>query len=393
MRKTLITLVLTVVALLGTGIIVLASASCIQGKTPYFFFLKQVKSLGLAILVGYVCSRFDYHTLWKKWLVWKQYPWGSIVLFVGIAGLMVLTLCPGIAYLHKGSYRWLYWGGKQVFQPGEFAKPAIVVAVAVWLDHVDWRVKQFWRGGAAIPSLLVGVFALLLLLEKDLGAMMVVCVLGVALMFIAGTRKRHLLAVGGCGVLGIAGLLATGAMSQMKENRWGRILAWLEGNDTASSAGYHLKQSILAFQSGGLWGVNLNESIQKHAYLPEAYTDFIFAIGGEELGFFFSVGVVIAYAIVLVCGTLIAIHAPDRLGRLLAFGMTLLLVFQAAFNIGVVTGALPTKGLALPFFSFGGSNLVTALVAVGTLFNVGVHIGVQDERMHTQVVRNAISTV
>ena len=172
-----------------------------------------------------------------------------------------------------------------------------------------------------------------------------------------------------------------------------RIKAWLSGEESGSAAAYQLQQAILAFKNGGPWGVGFNQSIQKYNYLPEAHTDFIFAIGGEEFGFIFSVGVLLAYAVLLVCGILISMRAPDRLGRLLAFGMTLLLVFKAAFNIGVVTGCLPTKGLALPFISYGGTNMITALFAIGTLFNVGKHVDVFDARLHTQVVRNAVKDI
>jgi len=211
----------------------------------------------------------------------------------------------------------------------------------------------------------------------------VVCVVGGAMMFVVGTRVLYLLLFGAGGASVVGMVLLTNA------NRMERIKAWLHGEDSVSSAAYQLKQAILAFENGGPWGVGFNQSIQKYNYLPEAHTDFIFAIGGEEFGFIFSIGVLLLYALILVCGVLISMRAPDRLGRLLAFGMMLLLVFQAAFNIGVVTGCLPTKGLALPFISYGGTNLVTALFAVGTLINVGRHVDVFDERMHTQVVKNA----
>jgi len=398
MKKTLVTLLLlAVVSLLGMGIIVVASASVTQGPTPYYYFQRQLKWVGAAILVGLLFSRFDYH-LWKKYLVWEKYPLFSVGFYLLFAFLLVLTLCPGIAVEHKGSFRWLYLGGKQIFQPGEFAKLAIIVAVAVWLDHVGRRVHQF-RRGVAVPAVIIGVYAVLLFLEKDLGAMMVVCLMGGALMFVAGTRIWQLAALAGCGILSIGGavltlfLVSPQSLEQMKENRLGRIWAWLEGSGSTADASYQIKQAILAIKSGGLWGVGFNQSLQKYWFLPEAHTDCIFAIGAEELGLCFSLGMLVAYAVLLVCGILIAIHAQDRLGRLLAFGMTLLLVFQAAFNIGVITGLLPPKGMALPFMSYGGSNLLTAMFAVGTLFNILLHMDVYDERMHTVVVRDAADTV
>ncbi len=395
MRKTLATLSLTVVTLLGMGIVLLATASTVRAQglyaDPHFFVRRQLMWLAVATVVAFVAYRFDYH-------YWRKYPQLTIVLFVIVVVGLMLVFCPGIGGRVKGSFRWLNLRFLRI-QPSEFAKIATVVLMSVWLDHVGRHVRQFWRG-AVFPAAGVGVLALLLVLEPDFGSTMVVCVAGGLLMFVAGTRIPYLLAFGGVGALGVLGVLMTNA------NRVRRIVAWLPDTlrdwitgflpashteeTVVSSAGYQLEQAILAFKNGGPWGVGFNQSIQKYNYLPEAHTDFIFAIGGEEFGFIFSIGVLLAYAILLTCGVLISMRAPDRLGRLLAFGMTLLLVFQAAFNIGVVTGCLPTKGLALPFISYGGTNLITALFAVGTLMNIGLHVDVCDEHLHTQVARNAV---
>lgn len=394
MRKTLATLSLTVVTLLGLGIVLLATASTVRAQglyaDPHFFVKRQLMWMAVAALVAFGAYRFDYH-------YWKKYPLLPLVLFACVIVGLLLVFCPGIGSRVKGSFRWLNLGFLRI-QPSEFAKIAAVVLMAVWMDRIGWRVCQFWKG-AVFPAAGLGVFALLLVLEPDFGSTMVVCVVGGIMMFAAGSRVIYLLAIGGVGGLGVLGVLLTNA------NRMRRIVAWLPDalrdwisgflppshtEEAVSSAGYQLEQAILAFKNGGPWGVGFNQSIQKYNYLPEAHTDFIFAIGGEEFGFIFSVGVLLAYAILLTCGILISMRAPDRLGRLLAFGMTILLVFQAAFNVGVVTGCLPTKGLALPFISYGGTNLITALFAVGTLMNVGMHVDVFDERLHTQVARNAI---
>ena len=398
MKKTLTTLALTVVVLLGMGIVLLATASTVRAQglyaDPHYFFKRQLMWLGLSVAVAFFACRFDYH-------YWRKYPLLSIILVAAVVVGLLLVFCPGIGGRVKGSCRWINLGFSRI-QPSEFAKIATVVGMAVWMDRIGWRVRQFWKG-AALPALGVGLFAGLLVLEPDFGSTMVVCVVGGVMMFVVGTRIPYLLMFGGAGVVGV------GAMVLSNANRMRRILAWLPDwlkdwiesflhlatdtkiVDPGSSAGYQLEQAILAFKNGGPWGVGFNQSIQKYNYLPEAHTDFIFAIGGEEFGFVFSICVVLAYAILLVCGVLISMRAPDRLGRMLAFGMTLLLVFQAAFNIGVVTGFLPTKGLALPFISYGGTNLLTALFAVGTLVNVGLHVDVFDERLHTQVARNAVN--
>jgi cell division protein FtsW len=382
MKKTLTTLALTVVILLGLGIVLLATASTVRAQglyaDPHFFFKRQLMWLGLAAAVAFVSCRFDYH-----W--WKKIPLLPVAFYACVVIALVLVFCPVIGGKVKGSCRWLNLGPLRM-QPSEFAKIAIVVVMSVWMDRIGWRVRQFVKG-ALIPAGALGVFAALLAVEPDFGATMVVIVLGGSLMFVTGSRIWHLLVIACAGLPPLILLIATNA------NRMERIRAWLQGSDSDSSAAYHLQQAILAFKNGGPWGVGFNQSIQKYNYLPEAHTDFIFAIGGEEFGFLFSIGVLLAFAVLLVCGILISIRAPDRLGRLLAFGMTLLLVFQAAFNIGMVTGCLPTKGLALPFISYGGTNLITALFAVGTLINVGLHIDVFDERLHTQVVRNAVKQI
>ena len=378
MRKTLTTLALSVVMLLGLGIVLLATASAVRAQglyaDPHFFVKRQLLWLAIAAAVVFATSRFDYH-----W--WKETPLLTVGFYALVVVALLLVFCPGIGGKVKGSFRWLNLGPLRM-QPSEFAKVLTVVAMGVWMDRIGWRVRQFWKG-AVFPAAGLGLLAVLLVLEPDFGSTMVVCVVGGVMMFVVGTRFVYLLFFGAGGAALVGMVLLTNA------NRMERIKAWMHGEDSASSAAYQLKQAILAFENGGPWGVGFNQSIQKYNYLPEAHTDFIFAIGGEEFGFIFSIVVLLLYAVILVCGVLISMRAPDRLGRMLAFGMTLLLVFQAAFNIGVVTGCLPTKGLALPFISYGGTNLITALFAVGTLINVGRHVDVFDERMHTQVVKNA----
>jgi len=382
MKKTLTVLLLTVVILLGLGIVLVATASNVRAqsiyKSPYGFFYRQLIWLGAATVVGFIASRFDYH-------YWKKQPILPILVYAGIAIALALVVCPGIRKEVNGSYRWLNLGPLSV-QPSEFSKIAIVICLSVWMDRIGWRVTQFMKG-ALVPAGIIGLIAVLLLLEPDFGATMVVGVLGVGIMFVSGVRWLHLF------LLGCAGLPPIITMICLNENRMKRIIAFISGGGGDKTAAYQVEQAKIAFNCGGPWGVGFNESIQKYSYLPEAHTDFIFAIGGEEFGFVFTIFVVIAFIVLLACGVLIALRAPDRLGCLLAFGMTLLLIYQAAFNIGVVTDCLPTKGLALPFMSYGGTNLVTALFAIGTLINIGMHIDVSDERLHTHLARDAVNTI
>lgn len=378
MSKTLKALALIVLSLLGFGIVLLATASAVRAQglygDPHFFVNRQLTWMALALCVAWLARRFDYH-----W--WKETPALSIGFYLLVALALMMVFAPVIGVKAKGSYRWLSLGPLRV-QPSEFAKIMTVVVMSVWMDRIGRSVRQFWKG-AVFPVLGLGVIAALLVIEPDFGATMVVCVVGGLLMFVAGTRLLYLL------IFGAGGVSVVGAFVFANANRMDRIKAWLSGEESGSAAAYQLKQALIAFENGGPSGVGFNQSIQKYNYLPEAHTDFIFAIGGEEFGFLFSIGVLLAFVIILACGICISLRAPDRLGRMLAFGMTVLLVFQAGFNIGVVTGCLPTKGLALPFMSYGGTNLVTAMLAVGTLMNIGRHVDVFDERLHTQVVKNA----
>ena len=382
MRKTLTTLSLTVVVLLSLGIVLLASASAVRAQglfaDPHFFVKRQLIWLFFSVAVVCAMMRFDYH-----W--WKETPYLVVGIYIAVVLGLLLVFVPGIGGMVKGSYRWINLGPLRM-QPSEFSKILVVIVMSLWLDRIGWRIRQFIKG-AVIPAAMLALLVVLLLAEPDFGATLVVLVAGGALMFVAGTRLVYLIIFGGGALAAVACLLA------LNPNRMERIMAWWttpEAGASASPAAYQVEQALVAFKNGGPWGVGFNQSIQKYNYLPEAHTDFIFAIGGEELGFTFSMGVVLAYVVILICGILISMRAPDNFGRLLAFGMTLLLIFQAAFNIGVVTDCLPTKGLALPFISYGGTNLIVSLFAIGTLLNIGRHIDVFDERLHTQVVKNAV---
>ena len=373
MRPTLTVLVTTIALLLGVGVILVATAGGVRAANlfgnPHHFLIRQLIWLAIAVGIGCAASWFDYH-----W--WRDHKSLTIALFALVVLALFLVICPGIRHKINGSYRWLSLGPLSV-QPGEFAKIATVIAMSVWLSRIGWRVRLFMKG-TLFPILGLGVLLGLLYLEPDYGTMMIVGVIGGALMFVAGTRLVYLIPFG---LLGSALLCIK--LIFFSKNRSGRIGEWLEGTS------HQVNQSLLAFQNGGLWGVGFTQSTQKHAYLPEAHTDFIFSIGGEEFGFLFSVGVVAAFMVILWCGIRISMRAPDSLGRLLAFGMTFLLVFQGAWNIAVVTGVVPTKGLALPFLSYGGTSLVTAMLAIGTLINIGRNAEVCEENTYAQAVKNA----
>jgi cell division protein FtsW len=219
--------------------------------------------------------------------------------------------------------------------------------------------------------------------EPDFGSTMVIGLVGFMTMIVAGVRILHMVPFVLLGGAALAYKVCTNA------NRMARIAAFLgiklelgvEVEDVAAErAAFHARQSLIAIGNGGIWGVGLNQSMQKHHYLPEAHTDFIFAIGAEELGLFFSISVLLLFFAFFALAVYIARNASDRLGRFLVMGMTFIIFFQAMFNIGVVCEALPTKGMALPFFSYGGTNMLSAFFAVGTIISVGIHSSTSRKR-------------
>ena len=365
MKRALSILGVVTLLLVSIGLIVLASAGGRRaealGNPSDFFVKRQVVWLCVALAGMAFAVFWDYHN-------WRERKWWTVALF----GVVLVLL--GMVFCFKpinGSHRWLdlaRFGLPMRLQPSELGKLVTVLCVSVWLDRIGRRVGEFLRG-ALVPCAIFGVVAALLVAEPDYGSTMVVLSVGFTLMFLAGTKLPQLLALC-CSAVGVVATFVA-----MNPNRMERIMAWLNGNEhgeSDSAAAYQLMQAIIAITRGGLTGVGYNRSMQKQFYLPEAHTDFIFAVGAEEFGLAFSLVVLLAFTMIFVCGMYVALHARDRLGRLLAFGMTFLVVVQAVVNIGVVTGVLPTKGLALPLISYGGTNLMSALFAIGVIINVGL---------------------
>ncbi len=207
---------------------------------------------------------------------------------------------------------------------------------------------------------------MLIILEPDFGATILIGAVGLAIMFIGGTRISYLFLTGLIGVSTMVLLIA------QDDERRGRVLAFLNPEKYAQGEAFQLTMGLYAFISGGLDGKGLGNSMQKRFYLPEAHTDFIFAILGEEWGLLGTLSVLMLFFVFFVCGMLISARVEDRFGKLLAFGLTLIIIIQAALNMGVVTGSLPTKGITLPFISFGGSSMLVCLAMTGILINVAI---------------------
>jgi cell division protein FtsW len=389
-KQARVVLGLSVLALVAIGFVVLSSAGGPVGDRRYhdlcYFVKQQAKWLALAmpLLIGAIL--FDYRK-------WRDNRWLTITMYV----VVVLALCAVFGFRPvNGSRRWLMFGPIRI-QPSEFAKIAVVIATAVFLDKAGWRIELFWKG--AVRALcIIGLPMALAVAEPDFGSTMVIALSGGVLMFIAGMRWRHMLLLAGVGVLGVGSLLLSNG------NRMRRISAWLPDSakatlsnwcpwlgdltvstEDAAEANHQLDQALIAIRNGGETGVGFGNSMQKQLYLPENHTDFIFAIGAEEWGIVFSLLLLALFITVFVCGVIIAAKSQDRLGKLMAYGMVFLIFFQALFNMGVVTGLLPTKGLALPFISYGGTNLMSALIAIGVLINISRQTDLQRAREKSKI--------
>ena len=361
---------LVVAVLVALGFVVLSSASEANGirlhHDAYYFMKRQFVYLGIGVVLAAMVASVDY----RRWRDTPALTW----MFYGIVLLLLVAVFPPLGHKINGSYRWISLGPVNL-QPSEFAKIAVVITVSVWLDRAGWRVELF-RRGALVPAVIVGVLALPVMAEPDFGSTMVIGLSGLLVMLVAGTRLLHLAPFAAVGVCAFIYKVATNA------NRMARIAAFFGVkidvgaqvmDEAAKRAAYQANQALVAFMNGGVWGVGLGESMQKNAYLPENHTDFIFAIGAEELGIIFSVGTLLLFLVFFLLSVYIARCASDRFGRFLALGMAFIIFFQAIFNIGVVCEALPTKGMALPFFSYGGTNMLASFFAVGTILSVGIH--------------------
>ncbi len=356
--------------IVALGLVVLSSASGANAirlhHDPYFFMKRQFLYLGAGVVVATLVALFDYH----RWRDYPVLPW----LFYGTVFLLLLAVFPPLGRAINGSYRWIDLHFFNL-QPSEFAKLAVVIVLAAWLDKAGWRVELFMRG-AFWPIVLVGALALPVMVEPDFGSTVVIGLTGLLVMLVAGVRILHMMPFF---FVGFA-LLVVKVCSNA--NRMARIAAWLgfklavgaEVVDAAARNAEHQgDMALAAIGRGHIWGVGLNQSMQKYQYLPEAHTDMIFAIGAEELGLPFSVGAFLLFVLFFALSVYIANRASDRFGRFLVVGMSFIIFFAAMFNIGVVCEALPMKGMALPFFSYGGTNMLSAFFAVGTIMSVGLH--------------------
>ncbi len=351
----------TTLLLLLAGVIMIFSASAILAEANYndtYYFLKKeiiFIVLGFILLFTAKTVPYKYYTRWI-------YP---ILGFTFIC--MLLTFIPGLSHAAKGATRWISLFGFTL-QPSEFAKLSVVVFTAYMIAKKEESITQFTKG--VLPIIVItGAFLVLILAQRDLGSVLVLSAVIFIMLFVAGTRMRFL--------FGLLLLITPGIYYFVfsVSFRRQRILAFLDPWKYQQDFGYQIIQSFLAFNSGGVTGMGLGEGKQKLFYLPEAHTDFIFSVLGEEFGMIGVVVIAMLFLFLVFRGLKIALKTNDSFGMMLALGLTCLLGLEAFINFGVVMGLLPTKGLALPFISYGGSSLLASMIAIGIILNVSTHTG------------------
>ena len=356
MREIRLSIAVLVTLFICIGTIMIYSSSGVYamrelGDKAYFlnrhlFFLL----IGL-ILAGGVTA-IDYRDL---------RPWAKPLILCAVI-LLAMVLIPGIGKASYGARRWFKIGVLS-FQPSELAKLAMLIYMADFLARKQTKVGEFWNGFLP-PITILGVMCLLIIKQPDLGNCALMASIVVIMLYVAGGRLAHIVC------LALAALPFLYVLVVHVPYRWARIVAFLNPWEDSQGIGFQLTQSQIALGSGGLFGVGLGKSAQKFFYLPAAHTDFIFSIIGEELGLAGTLAVISLFVIFIWQGARLAKRVTDPFGHFLAVGIVAMLGLQTVVNIGVSIGAMPTKGLPLPFISYGGSALIFNMIAVGLLLNI-----------------------
>jgi cell division protein FtsW len=349
MRVASTVLMFCVAGLLALGMAALYSAS--MAKMGSQLVIQQLVWCGLGLAAAAGCAVMDYHR-------WRQAAW--VLVLVAVVGL-ALVFVPGLGRVINGARRWIHVGPVNI-QPSELAKLAGIIALAAYCEYQQRRMGRL-KEGLVVPGLCIALVAGLILAGRDYGTTLLFCAVTGLMLVVSGVRWRFLLPVA------LAGLTIFAVAIWSNPVRQTRVKAWFNPEQYEKGKGYQPHQAKLAFGTGGVEGRGMGNGRQK-TFVPEVHTDFILAAIGEELGLVGSLSVVLGFVALVVCGLAIAERARDPFGTYLAFGITMLIGLQAFVNVGVVTSLLPNKGLPLPFISYGGSNLLMLLAAVGILLSV-----------------------
>lgn len=352
---------LIILILLSYGIIMVFSASypaALQKTGDSLFFIsKHVGFVAVGIVAMLIISRIPY-TFYRRF---------ALPIFLFALLLLILVIIPGVGVTLNSATRWLSLGFT-TFQPSDVMKFAVIVLFAHLIAYYQERMKTFKQG--VVPfAIVLGVIAVLMMLEPHLSGTILIFGIGCIMMYIGGTKLRYFLVLAG-GAVGLIGMIiAIKGVSYITD----RLQYWLDPFADVNDKTWQTVQSLVAIGSGGLFGRGIGASRQKYLYLPEPYNDFIFAIVCEELGLIGALFVVLLFVLFAVRGFSIASKAPDRFGFMLACGITLQICLQAALNIAVVTNTIPNTGISLPFFSYGGTAILMQLGEMGILLNISRH--------------------
>jgi cell division protein FtsW len=344
--------------LVCTGVVMVYSASAVwamdRADDQYLFLFKQLTWAVIGLSLVPVLMRIDYRTYREPVVIWTA---------LVIVGLLLVAVLFGRPV--KGATRWLHLGGLGI-QPSELAKIAIVIFVAALLERRMDRVNE--PSHALLPiALVVGGAVGLILLQPDLGTAVAILTITGAMIFAAGISYQYLLG------LGLAALPALYFLIMRSEYRRRRIFSFLDPWADPLTDGFQIIQSFIAVGTGGIFGRGLMDGVQKLFYLPEPHNDFIYSVIGEELGLVGTTVVLLCFCVITWRGLRASSRAPDRFGAFLALGLTMMVSFQAFFNMSVVLGLLPTKGIPLPFVSYGGSSLLINMIGIAVLLNISQH--------------------
>jgi cell division protein FtsW len=349
-------LLLAITGLLVVGVTMVLSTSYLYADERFadgtYFFRKQLIALGAGFIGLIACSLLS-APVYRR----LAYPLLGLTVLI-----LILVIIPGVGVLRGGARRWLMLAGL-TFQPAEIAKLALVIYLAHSMARKEEKIKTFTVG--VLPHLIVtGVCLGLLLLEPDFGTALILAMLLYSMLFIGGVRVSHLLATALVALPGLIYIMVTAPY------RLRRLIAFLDPWSDPQNTGFQVIQSLIAFGSGQFWGRGLGEGRQKLFYLPEAHTDFVFSVIGEEVGFLGALAVLVLFGVIVLRGLKLTSKIEEPFEQYLAFGLTVLLGLQALIHMGVVMGIMPAKGLVLPFISYGGSALVTNLMEAGILLSL-----------------------
>lgn len=357
MKKDNKILLIAVIVLSLFGALMIYSSSYVWAaykfNDPYKYLKAQLIFLILGYILMFLVSNYSYHN-------YRKY---SNIIFILCTIMLSLVLIPGIGSVRNGSRSWFGIGGFGV-QPSEFTKLALIIFTSKYLTNNERNLKDIKKGVFPILSILILVFGLIML-EPDFGTGVVIVMTIVVLLFVSGVKMNFFIKIGCLGLIGIVILIL------IAPYRMERIISFINPWSDPLGSGFQIIQSLYAIGPGGLLGLGLGNSIQKHFYLPEPQTDFIFAIISEEFGFMGVLIVSVLFVTIIYLGFKIAIKCEDKFGKYLAFGITFGLAFQTILNLMVVVGLIPVTGVTLPFLSYGGSSLLISLTSIGIILNIG----------------------